>query len=325
MENLEQSNLVRRAASKFNTAKIVKALSLLVLAPTLALSAVSCSTTTQTNPPIVVDGTGSGSSHGQGTTQNSKYSELLTSVLNNEEYKSLIAEAKANPELFESAKFDPHPYGFFEDEGYNVSAIKNGSMPCETMSYVLDDEPNNLYIATRLLVNDEYYATYLLKYELTKKEMADYQMLHGANKTEKYYTIAVFMNDVISQSKQATIIGESKIKKSAEERMEEHFKNNLENAPAKYCNMYCHNLDEETRHFEIVLIPDILRRRDTMNLSGSIGNYRLRSAHFITYENGICTNDFIYSTLIDGTIQETLFFTAQYTDLNYGQEISLNN
>ena len=76
-----------------------------------------------------------------------KYSTFLQNVLNNAEYNALIEKPKTDVTFVKSAYFDPHPYAFLEQQGHNVQAIKNGTNECYTLSYVLDEEPNYLYMA----------------------------------------------------------------------------------------------------------------------------------------------------------------------------------
>ncbi len=136
-----------------------------------------------------------------------RYSKILQNVLDNEYYNNLIDTAKAgNPDLYESAKFAPHPYGFLEDEGYDVEAIKNGEIECLSHPFVIQEEPNSLYIMVRTSTDATVYTHYLIKYDLTDKEMEDYQMVH-----EKSFIQACFMNDMISQMKTPTVISEEKL------------------------------------------------------------------------------------------------------------------
>ncbi|MGN0813965.1 MAG: hypothetical protein ACI4MH_01880 [Candidatus Coproplasma sp.] len=147
------------------------------------------------------------------TNTTSKYSQLLTNILNDSEINSLIDRAKADTAFYATAYFDPHPYAFLEKQGEDVARVKSGDLDCQTVSYIDPDEPNNLYMLTYVEVETgiqhptldlNYYSEYILKYTLTDKEVADYQMLHG--KGGESYVQAVFMNNEISENKTATII-----------------------------------------------------------------------------------------------------------------------
>ncbi len=326
MENLEeQANLVRHASMRFRTAKIAKALSALLIATATAVGSVSCATT-DINPPQIVDGTGSSSSHGQGSTNESKYSELLEGVINNAEYQTLIKNAKANPELFESAQFDPHPYGFFEDEGYDISAIKDGTMKCETTSYVLDEEPNNLYIATRLLVNDDYYATYILKYELTKKEMSDYKMLHGTQGREFTFSYqSAFINDAISRTKEVTIVGESKIKTNVIEMADERYKSKFEGACSILSNIYMLDLNSEEKACRVVVIPESISTHIAHD-GGYVLEKEIRTLSKISHENGIFNNSPLVNIHMDisSIKHDASFFHIQNLYWEYSKDATVD-
>lgn len=138
----------------------------------------------------------------EGGGQYSEYSQILQNVLNSSNYNTLISNAEASSHYYESAVFDPHPYAFLEDNGHDVVAIKVGTLDCYTCSYILDDEPNNLYINTRVENPGEYYTNYLLTYTLTDKEISDYKLTHNKpTSSVEFYVQAVFMNDEISKQK----------------------------------------------------------------------------------------------------------------------------
>ncbi len=172
------------------------------------------------NPPD------NGNNNGDNT-QPSKYCKILESILTDENYNSIIKEAKEDFNFYRSASFDPHPYGFLKKKGHNIDAVKSGDLECRTVSYVLDEEPNNLYIMTYVenASSDPYYTEYTLKYTLSEQEMKDYKFLHkdGSN----YYVQAVFMNDAISKTKKETIVSETKMNVKAHKEMRDSIKNIL--------------------------------------------------------------------------------------------------
>ena len=105
----------------------------------------------------------------------SKYSPLLQSLLTNPEYDRLIERFENKEEgLAESPLFQPHPYAFLEEQGIDTSKIINGELTANTMSYVIENEPNNLYMYTRVNYPD-YHQVYLLRYTLTDQEMKEYE------------------------------------------------------------------------------------------------------------------------------------------------------
>ena len=150
-----------------------------------------------------------------GEAETGKYSNLLMSVVNDEYYKSIMSsttlETNNVPEL------DPHPYAFLEDEGIDVDKILNGTYQASTMTFVYDDEPNNLYMNTRILIDDSYYQSYLITYQLNDKEMADYKMVYGDSTAYSYSWPAFFINDKISETKQPTQVLSTKYTKKTHE------------------------------------------------------------------------------------------------------------
>lgn len=185
--------LTKLLESKQETAKRVTAFALTGVMALGTMAGCTTTTTQPSNPDI-------GGIHGEAET--GKYSRLLTSVLNDEYYKSLMSSTKV--EDYHIPAFDAHPLAFLEDQGIDVTKILDGTYQASTMSFVYDDEPNNLYINTRILIDDSYYQSYLLTYQLTDKEMADYKLVHGNKNSYSYSWPAFFMNDKISETKQPT-------------------------------------------------------------------------------------------------------------------------
>ncbi len=130
-----------------------------------------------------------------------EYSRILQGILENDYYNLLLSQEK-----FDGPEFRAHPYAFYEAEGYDVSAIRNGDVYVRTYSFVKETEPNNLYIAT-YVENSEgnYYTQYVLRYVLTDKEMEDYDMLYANG-----YIQARFMNNEIAKQKDVEVLGKAK-------------------------------------------------------------------------------------------------------------------
>jgi hypothetical protein len=207
-QNEEKISLLQKIYAKLHTAKLSKKIIGLVLAGAISLSVISCGTGTSNSN----DSTNPDASQSQTQENESKYSQLLQNVLNNEEYNHLINSAKANTRLYDSGEFEPHPFEFLKSQGHNIDKILSGETPCYTMSYVLDDEPNNLYMYTRIQPTNSYYTNYLIKYTLTDQEMDEYFNLHFG-KIGMYYVQSVFMNREIAKTKIPTIVGTSNIDK----------------------------------------------------------------------------------------------------------------
>ena len=222
----EKENLVSRAAKrkkhknhtygKGRVKKVVMSLILALSATFLALTGCTTDTTDPGKNPSTNPGTNPG-------TNPTEYSQLVTDLANDTEVNALIDQANQNTSLFSTPLFDPHPYSFLEKEGLDVEAIKSGELYCRTISFVRDDEPNNLYMIT--YAENEgavpYYSEYMLKYSLTDKEMADYNKLH-----DEEYIQAVFLNDAISEAKAANVISETKMTVEAHTNLSKSLRDN---------------------------------------------------------------------------------------------------
>lgn len=265
----EYVNLIARLNARFHTAKICKTFAGLAIAGTMLVSTVACSNEGIYNPNNTDTNTQSTGQHettnrettGAETNRETEtdvleqYSELLQNVLTNSTYNSLIAQAESgNFDLYERGEFKPHPYAFLEEQGIDVDAIKNGELDCYTYSYVLDEEPNNLYMYTRI-TDDSVVTNYLLKYELTDQEMDDYDLTHDDPATIKgYFVQAVFMNNEISKMKTPEIVGTSQMTLEAFEGLTE---NMSERYPSDFelCNVIMINPNPTERTFKLILLP----------------------------------------------------------------------
>ena len=157
------------------------------------------------------------SSSGNSNVDLSKYSALLRSVLNDSEVNAIIDEWNSDNNTLTKLDFQPHPYAFLQDQGHNIAKIKSGQLDCHTISYICDDEPNNLYMMTYVedegsKVNHDYFAEYHLKYTLTDQEMSEYKMLFDTG-----YAQAYFMNDAISEHKNEELLSKTYMRKESHE------------------------------------------------------------------------------------------------------------
>lgn len=229
------------------------------------------------NPPD------NGNNNGDNT-QPSKYSKILESILTNENYNSLIKAAKEDFNFYRSANFDPHPYAFLKKKGHNIDAVKSGDLECRTVSYVLDEEPNNLYIMTYVenASSDPYYTEYTLKYTLSEQEMKDYKFLHKDG--SDYYVQAVFMNDVISKTKKETIVSETKMNVKAHKEMRDNIKNlipvdNLFKSTS--LNILLDSFNESNQSFKVVIYPkfsnntQMVIQQELITITPTRGNIKL--------------------------------------------------
>ncbi len=232
-ENKNKPNLIKqtisRVANKLHGSKVFKRVGALVIAVAIAASLSACKPNNNKNnggnTTYVCDECG-----GNHKTQDHNkqtdvgYSVLMHSVLENADYQALVADyaerskddlfyyyvKNQNPNYF--CKFNSHPYAFLQKQGYDVEKIKSGELSCQTFTFVKKDEPTKLYMSTRVqsigktfVYETPCFDNYLLSYNLSKQEMADYKKVH-----EQELIYANFMNDAISAQKQETILLKTK-------------------------------------------------------------------------------------------------------------------
>ena len=279
----ENVSLLKRISARLHNPKIAKSILGLTLAGVLALSSTACDL--YTNPPHAETESSTQSSvnnetnnnhetNNNGTDNNqtnnnsgstqypvnpnlSKYSPLLQSILTNEEYNELIKLAhNTNPKLLQTGEFEPHPYAFLEEEGFDIEAIKKGDDLCRTVSYVLTDDKNSLYMHTQVDCGD-YYETFLLKYQLTEQEMQDYHLTHtgGGNVNVPYYVQCVFMNREIAATRDPEVVGTSKMAKESHESLKKSMGGNKYGIETGTCNIIFINPNSETNKFDLILYP----------------------------------------------------------------------
>lgn len=212
----EQVGLLKRAYAQLKSSKIVKRLALLTItaATILTLSACEEVPNEPDGPSFNIGGTQNGlTDENRNPIDVSEYSQILQNILLDKTYDNLIYQATVgkNYQLLETGVFEPHPYAFLESEGFDVQAIKNDEIDAYTMSFVKDEEPNHLYIFTRVMQDNSYWTNYLLKYKLTDKEMDDYHFLHTGEGKTAYFIQSVLMNNEISKTRKPEIVGKANI------------------------------------------------------------------------------------------------------------------
>ncbi len=282
--------------------------------------------TDESGDSVTESGTGDSSSNNggsQGGDKESKYSKLLQDVLKSEEYNELIKYAhNTNPHILKTGEFDPHPYAFLESKGFDVAAIKKGKDLCHTISYTVQGEPNSLYIYTRVDCGD-YYEIFLLKYELTDKEMHDYSLTHtgGGNVNVRFYIQAVFMNREIAKTREPEIVGTSKMSKESFEMLTESMNGRYGTGA---CNIIIINPKPEEYTFELILLPQNTNKYGATCTSKIVD---LNCKGTIRINNGVFTGPTSYgefraksSSHSDSTlyyIQEQSITSVMNSNLNY--------
>lgn len=163
------------------------------------------------------------------------FSQLTLDMLNDEYYKNLIEEKKANPNstLY---KFQPIPYGFLEDEDLNIELIKSNSDYCQTYIYTTDEDSNNLYLSLDYENNNtypSYHDFYTIGYNLTEIEMNDFKYLVENN----YFESSLFIQ-YLSYQKEPEILSKATMNALSYTRT----KRNVSNYTAPYFNSPFFNL-----------------------------------------------------------------------------------
>ena len=188
----------------------------------IALITISLLVFSACNDPANDDGGDGGTENGGTETSGEnngkfkKYSKLIQNVLANAEYNKIISDHRYGIITDEKLSSYMHPFGFLEDEGYDINAIKSGNVKCYSRPFFYNDQPNTLYFVIGV-ENSDCFTNYMIKYDLTEKERKEYLELcnlsinyDGGHCT--YQTF--FINDQISKDKKATIVSESYINKS---------------------------------------------------------------------------------------------------------------
>ena len=221
---MEKKNLLVKLRKKLKKMKKVAALGLagLAIAGTLSSCAPLVVNTDTTSPDSTITDTQTD------VDEQKEYSQTLQTVLNSNYYNSLMANAIAN----NGAKTDINafqsiPYGFLEQQGYDIETIKKaGEVACYADCYILASEPNNLYIECRVLNHDpvDYYDTYLLKYTLTDQELQDLKGLHNTIGRLGKYTMyqTPFFIQQLSYDKTAEVLGVGHIGRNTIEYYDNH-------------------------------------------------------------------------------------------------------
>ncbi len=129
-----------------------------------------------------------------------QYSGILNAVLNSDYYNDIIYAFDTEYKFRSTNLESPIPYTFLEREGYDIEAIKNDKLSCETVAYIMDGDTTRLYISTHPESPAGYYGNYILSYPLTQQEYEDLYMLHR----EEYIQAGLFIQELDAQ-KRATV------------------------------------------------------------------------------------------------------------------------
>lgn len=190
-----QPNLIARACNRmkllFSKAKIKKRIAAIALATSVIVGA-GALTACNNNPSIDPNPTPTPTP--EPTTE---YSQILNDVLDSDYYDSLTDMYRGGASFQISKAHEAIPYAFLSREGYDIQAIKDEEIDCDSVAYIKNDNTNTLYLSTRVETNgaDPYYTCYTLRYSLTDEEYDDLVMLHEG----KYIQAPYFIQELDNQ------------------------------------------------------------------------------------------------------------------------------
>lgn len=137
-----------------------------------------------------------------------KYSQILNDVLESDYYAELTDMYEAAWNYPITKAHEAIPYAFLSREGFDIQAIKDEEIDCDSVAYIKNDDTSTLYLSTKVVTDgaDPYYTCYTLSYPLTDKEYDDLAMLHQ----EKYIQAPYFIQELDNQ-KTAKVISKASI------------------------------------------------------------------------------------------------------------------
>ena len=150
--------------------------------------------------------------------ENKNHSAILNKILTDSYYRNLVnvAENKKNYNNdYDYAKnnnaYTAIPYGFLEKQGYDINAIKNNQLECITDVCIRNKD---LYVELKIEHKSsiDYYANYILKYNLTDKELSDFKLLYSLS--YPCYQAPQFVQE-LSYQKNATVEHQAYITKTS--------------------------------------------------------------------------------------------------------------
>ena len=181
-----------------------------------------------------------------GSVQNIK-KDFKTYLLNNPEYKELSQKAIDNYEFSKSPYFDNHPYSYLEKKGYDVEAIKNGSLECETVSYVIDD---SLFIASKIHNTSAQTADHIfLELQPSENDLKEYKSVNRAP-----YLEAAHSNDAICEF--YTPVKESTVKLTLATSLNYNEAYSEFGTKINNCKPFIKDFNPEAKTFDIVLVRE---------------------------------------------------------------------
>ena len=219
--------------------------------------------------------------------ENKNHSAILNKVLTDSYYRNLV-EVAENKKNYNNDKlyaknnnaYTAIPYGFLEKQGYDINAIKNNQLECITDVCIRNKD---LYVELKVEHKSsiDYYANYILKYNLTDKELSDFKLLYSGYPC---YQAPQFVQE-LSYQKNATVEYKTYLAKTSVSKIEESVTKYIRNSGevnstglTSYGNLKINLLgfDEDETTVTLLIHQDVdgsLNGRNTYNETIAIGTF----------------------------------------------------
>jgi len=154
------------------------------------------------------------------------FSETLQKVLTDITFNGNAWRYFHDPNVRHTAAYDPVPYGFLEHKGYDIIAIQDNRIKHVTQVYTKKNNPNKIYVDCKVehKSTTDYYACYVLEYDITDKEIAELDWLYrGRYVSGEFYSYcqAPQFIQALSYVKTPKLLNESYMTEKAIEGMKE--------------------------------------------------------------------------------------------------------
>ena len=262
-----------------------------------------------------------------------KYSQILQDVLESDYYAELTDMYEAAWNYPITKAHEAIPYAFLSREGFDIQAIKDEEIDCDSVAYIKNDDTSTLYLSTKVVTDgaDPYYTCYTLSYPLTDKEYDDLVMLHQ----EKYIQAPYFIQELDNQ-KTAKVISKASITVEAYDTLLESLvtHENFSTRVFGTDNISLDFLDFSVKDqiFDINVRETPNRGNNTSTMVMIVPNAQLRSLHLfpsiLTEVTTLNNNSNVFAgpgTSWDLTDEELNRFQNNYDSLTYFDSSAMYN
>ena len=261
-----------------------------------------------------------------------KYSQILQDVLESDYYAELTDMYEAAWNYPITKAHEAIPYAFLSREGFDIQAIKDEEIDCDSVAYIKNDDTSTLYLSTKVVTDgaDPYYTCYTLSYPLTDKEYDDLVMLHQ----EKYIQAPYFIQELDNQ-KTAEVISKASITVEVFDELEQSLINNknfstsvfgTDNITLEFLNF---SITNNTFDINVRETPD--RGNNTSTMVMIVRDAQLRNLHLFPASNRDIST--IYNSSVfagpgyfwDLTDDEITRYKNNYDSLTYFDSSAMYN